>query len=113
MKTIEEAAIEYTQTAVAEQILHDYGIDVFVRAFLSGVEFAQRWISVDEELPENAIETTTEGNYKYTTSPVLVKTRNGQYTIAKRKEFLNHGWRWSGSGTFNDSVTYWRPIELK
>jgi hypothetical protein len=108
MKTIEEKAREYA--------LGNCGIETFdylQNAFIAGVVFSQCWISVDEELPEDTMETEKDGNYTSIVSPVLIKTSNSKYAITKRQMFLNHGWEWKGSGTFNNSVTHWRPIELK
>jgi hypothetical protein len=107
MKTVKEAAKEYAK-------ITDRASEGWVMSgFFACVEFAQRWISVDEELPEQTMETVKEGNYTHTAFSVLVKTSNGRYATAKRRMFLDHGWTWKGSGTFNDSVTHWRYIELK
>jgi hypothetical protein len=114
MKTIEEAAREYSKDDNSYEPEDDCFLkDLAARSFEAGAKFAQRWISVEEELPENTMKTITKGDYKYTEYSVLVKSRNNRYTIVKRKEFLDHGWRWSGSTAFNDSVTHWRLIELK
>jgi hypothetical protein len=112
MKTIKEAATAYTNACCFPKNKDDFRIQIH-RAYLRGVEYAQRWISVDEELPEDVTETIKEGNYTYTVTPVLVKTSNGRYATAKRRMFLDHGWNWKGSGTFNNSVTHWRHIELE
>lgn len=97
MKTIKEAAKEYTRMTYEEvyepgdlseqklQCLND---------FKKGVEFAQRWIPVEEELPT------------YLTH-VLLKSANGKVQIGC---FMD--------GMFNieyhnpNKVTHWRPIEL-
>jgi hypothetical protein len=68
------------------------------------------WIDIDVFRNKGAV---AEGNYTRTDRPVLVKTSNGKYAIAHRREFLDHSWTWSGSGTFDSSVTHWRQIELK
>ena len=47
MKTIEEASRDYALSRDD----NDYTIETEM-AFESGVEFAQRWITVEEELPE-------------------------------------------------------------
>jgi len=107
MKTIEESAQEYaekTDKANAEWVMQD---------FKSGVEFAQRWIDVKDELPETIMETMKSGNYTYTVSPVLIKTSNGKFAIAKRYMFMDLGWYWMGSNCFNESVEFWRPIEYQ
>ena len=87
MKTIKEAAHEYFRRAQ----LHlapagsEYG-------FVAGVEFAQRWISIDEELPT-------------VSQQVIVKLKNDW-----------HACTWLlGDGTFayNIKPTHWRYIDLK
>ena len=87
MKTIEEAAIDY---ALSRED-NDYTIETEM-AFEAGVEFAQRWIPVEEELPEKS-------------KQVIVKLENGWHTCT-----------WiTGDGTFafNVKPTHWRHIDLK
>jgi hypothetical protein len=112
MKTVKEAATAYANASCFPRNKDDFRRQMH-RAYTSGVEFAQRWISADEELPEQTMETMKDGNYTHTVSPVLVKTFSGRYSIAKRRMFLDHGWEWNGSGAFNDSVAQWKHIELK
>jgi len=60
MKTIEEAALEYAEHEANDFPSGDCRADMnlceiedwFKDAFKAGAEFAQRWISVDEKLPE-------------------------------------------------------------
>jgi hypothetical protein len=97
MKTIEEAAKEYAEIkdkANAEFVMED---------FIEGVKFAQRWISVDEELPEIKKET-----YK-----ILVKSNNVE---------VNFFWVIGDVCCDNKrnidffkihNITHWRLIELK
>ncbi len=61
-------------------------------AFKRGAEFAQRWIPVEEELPEN-------------NEDVLVKTK---YRGIKMTMRSYNEWVYYGKG-----ITHWRPIELK
>jgi hypothetical protein len=102
MKTIEEAAEKYAQKMENE--------DGYVGcspcwevAFKAGVEHAQKWISVEDELPEAG-------------KRVLIKLKNGYITtderVDKRKVF----------SCFNSiivdkedkaAVTHWKYIELK
>lgn len=109
MKTIEEAAKE----------TYSYNVDEFTwisdekrEAFITGVEFAQRWIPVEEELPENSMNIESKGNYKYTPQ-VIYKTKNNKVGITRREEFLDHGFRWRGSGSLQYGIISWRPIDLK
>jgi hypothetical protein len=88
MKTIEEAARELIAHA------HNGDYTNFVQdAFKKGVEFAQQWISVDEELPKE------DGAY-------LVKTTAMYSGYFVAKFTLRHKW-------YQREVTHWRPIELK
>ena len=84
MKTIEEAL----NIAYDECKSNAY----FGNGFKKGVEFAQRWIPVEEELPEKS-------------KQVIVKLENGWHTCT-----------WiTGDGTFafNVKPTHWRHIDLK
>ena len=87
MKTLEQAAQEYAAKERTTRSEH--------AAFIAGAEFANRWISVEDELPD--FDTL-----------ILCKTNVGVYFI----------------GTFDDlgfsvralavsDVTHWRPIEMK
>jgi hypothetical protein len=98
MKTIEEAAAAYaTQKERVTRSEH--------AAFVAGVEFAQRWISVKEELPPKV-----RGNGDSET--IFVKDEFGDYGFChynhKNRKWTNGipGGDWMG-------VTHWRPIELK
>lgn len=108
MKTINEAAEEYS---IRKENEHES----YMR-FEAGVGFAQRWISVEDELPEHHDAITETGHYYYTVNPVLVKTKNGRHDISARSKFKgneNSKWSWKGSSIFDKSVTHWRPIEFK
>ncbi len=87
MKTAEQAAVEYAESFED----NDYTIETEF-AFKAGVNFAQRWISVEEELP-----TPYE--------QVIVKLKNGWHTCT----WVNN----EGIFAFNVHPTHWRPIELK
>ena len=66
----------------------DYG-------FEAGVEFAQRWISVEDELPK-----TIDDEKIFLREPILIRNIDGALQV------LN---TFSNIGTY----THWRPIELK
>ena len=87
MKTIEEAAIDY---ALSRED-NDYTIETEM-AFEAGVEFAQRWIHVEEYLPEKS-------------KQVIVKLENGWHTCTWIME--------DGTFAFNVKPTHWRYIDLK
>jgi hypothetical protein len=67
MKTVKEAAKKHFDTItlpgintggrVFVNVKKEAYEDAFLEAFISGAEFVRRWISVDEELPEQTIET--------------------------------------------------------
>jgi len=94
MKTIEKAADEYIPKNWDSlgKIADD--------AFKAGVEFAQRWISVDEELPEI--------NNCNSSKNVLVKTKDGDVLIGYL--YING---WFANSQYPCEITHWRPIELK
>ena len=99
MKTIERAASIYAEP-IASDLSHksmdDLNIcdleDYIAESFKEGVEFAQRWISVEEELPEKLVQ-------------VIVKLENGWHTTTWITE--------NGDFAFNVKPTHWRPINLK
>ena len=90
MKTIEEAAKEYEK-------IHYYVDEK--EAFKSGADFAQRWISVEEEMPENS-------------DVVLIKEETLVNAITGYFSTYYKSWI---SYPFNKDVkvTHWRPIEIK
>lgn len=90
MKTIQEAAQEYAESQgydtcdyVTKKDFEEYAsID-----FYAGVEFAQRWIPIEEELPDKD---------------------NCDKCLWKNKDKI-----WFGTAWKSDKPTHWRPIELK
>lgn len=102
MKTIEAAAVEHYNKPIA------VGTD----DFKAGVEFAQRWIPVEEELPPKGIE-------------VFVKVRNliwvcTKHSVAYLKEKTTKDvWIIEGmhcthcENSDSNCITHWRYIELK
>ena len=98
MKTIEEAL----NIAYDECKSNAY----FGNGFKKGVEFAQRWIPIEEELPEVG-------------EIVLVKTKINKVTTCEMyipKDYLDNilgEKEWAASYNFKQAITHWRPIELK
>jgi len=94
MKTIEQAAREY-ENKEPDVIDGEYTLFSVINAFVSGAEFAQRWIPVDEESP---------AEYDY----VLAKSSVGDVYVAS-----------FSAGTFHTgmphkvNITHWRLIEYK
>ena len=96
MKTIEEAL----NTAYDECKSNAY----FGNGFKKGVEFAQRWIPVEEELPEIGEKVITKMN----------KDKRTSYGIATRiREEWEINAHWIDHTFSNMIITHWRPIELK
>ena len=96
MKTIEEASVEYSK----EQYDHDPIMRFQCEThFEAGIEFAQRWISVEEELPPLGV-------------PVICK-----YSMFGKE------YHWTGTFYTEERImhfikkhlmiTHWRLIELK
>lgn len=106
MKTIDEAAIEYVQNSdgfIAKDV-----------SFKAGVEFAQRWILVEEELPI-AYET---GNWDGKRSDfVLAKNIHGNWFKARTYQGVMDGYEFCDFVDDTDmvvsNIVSWRPIELK
>ena len=93
MKTIEEAAIEHAKNLFFGSSSIQYLCKGdFTTSFIEGVEFAQRWIPVEEELPEKS-------------KQVIVKLENGWHTCTWITE--------DGTFAFNVKPTHWRHIDLK
>lgn len=102
MKTIEEALDEAYKNAGSNAY--------FGNGFRAGIEFAQRWISVDEVLPEIGCTVFVKKELRQGDTWVQhiysVSTRlapSGEWESIK----------WSDVGFTRGIVTHWRPIELK
>ncbi len=93
MTTINQAAKDYAEEQHTQEFT-EYGH--CIRGFYSGVEFAQRWISPKEELPDLYVE-------------VLVKSETGRISISKLILCQGES-RWQ-----NPTIepTQWRYIELE
>ena len=109
MKTIEETAKELYQLDVIpksdriperfiEAIEKSNSIkNLEIDAFKAGVEFAQRWIPVEEELPPPE-------------ESVLVKDCFGKHRVSVLMYDMK---TWKTISMSDGRVTHWRPIELK
>ena len=99
MKTIEEAARDY---ALSRED-NDYTIETEM-AFNAGVEFVQRWIHVDEELPRIGEKVITK----------MDKDKRTSYGIATRiREEWEIDAHWVDHTFSNMTITHWRFIDLK
>lgn len=103
MKTIDEAAKEYAN-GVFEDFIESvdfFTSEDFENAILKGVEFAQRWIPVEEELPK--VERSGFSDLVLTKDCYdNVKLERYDFELKCFNE-LRYGFK----------VTHWRPIELK
>lgn len=112
MKTIDEAAKEFSDSMIWEK---ESPINRIPFTFKSGVEFAMRWIPVEEELPENVKE-LIGNNIK--SENVLIERiwdDNGEIAIEvncrfRPSEKIGFLWNVDYKGS---KITRWRPIELK
>lgn len=110
MKTIEEAASIYAEP-IASDLSHksmdDLNIcdleDYIAESFKEGVEFAQRWIPVEEELPD-------EKN-GYINKEVIAFTSDNCAYVLIYDDYI--GWLPNGTDADIDNITHWRPIEIK
>ena len=114
MKTIEQAKKEYADSIVPLGGHDKYSapfITAFERhenvddAFKAGVEFAQRWIQVEEEMPEADDHS----------DPIEMKLKNGVIVSGYRfsdGDWLQHD-EFGRGKIIKTKVTHWRPIELK
>lgn len=105
MKTIEEGVNNYSILKNGEPRDNQFfemterGLDYQVtEAFLAGVEFAQRWIPVEEELPEYNLD-------------ILFKkmNNNARIHLGHRSQLVNDFVEMAI--TFKN-ITHWRPIEM-
>lgn len=91
MKTINDAALEYAELK-ANKLFRRLEVSIAEKSFKAGVEFAQRWIPIEEDLPEKF-------------KQVIVKLENGWHTCTWIME--------DGTFAFNVKPTHWRHIDLK
>ena len=99
MKSIEEAAKEYAKLEYEDLYDEDsLDVDITIKDFTKGVEFSQRWIQVEEELPDNF-------------TSVLVRD-NECSPIRSTAIYLDGVFHPDFVLTHNQ-VTHWRPIEYK
>jgi hypothetical protein len=101
MKTITQAAKEYRETILPNpkdwtpiEILERSFASTIEDTFRKAVEFAQTWVSVNDELPEE-------------NTDVLVICKNGKRT-QKDVDYV-----FNGKFTHRTNVEFWRPIEIK
>ena len=99
METISEAAIGYASSKSSSDVF----IESHIKDFKAGVEFAQRRIPVEEELPD-------EKN-GYINKEVIAFTSDNFSYILIYDDYL--GWLPNGTDADIDNITHWRPVNLK
>ena len=100
MKTIEEAAKDFNDSHVNGHHPQKWVSDIFK----AGVEFAQEWISVEEELPKIGEKVITK----------MAKDKRTSYGIATRiREEWEINAHWIDHTFSHMNITHWRPIDLK
>jgi len=117
MKTIERAASIYAEP-IASDLSHksmdDLNIcdleDYIAESFKAGVKFAQRWIPVEEELPEVGVMVLTKMEKRHGYTWV-----QNYYSTATRLK--NQGeWQtvnWVDHSISFGHITHWRHIDIK
>ena len=114
MKKIKEASHEYFRAA--QLGFENPGSEA---GFKAGVEFAQRWISVEDELPEiTTINNHNAVNVKFKTiygdERVCTATLESFSQHCGENSPMNDVWYvYPSGGHVLRNVTHWRPIELK
>ena len=108
MKTTKEAAREHI-----DKINHKPIIDDVIRGFIAGAKFAQRWISIEDELPEDTQEILMK-NVDWENVNYPEGVRSGWYNPTHCKYYTS---LWDDNKeeyiTSVSTPTHWRPIELK
>ena len=100
METIEEASKDYSKSKSSAEVFRC----AHETDFKAGVEFAQRWISVEDELPE-------EQGYYLVIAPHSFP-KNCNVVVAEFYEDNKTFYSESSDSPIEDA-THWRPIELK
>ena len=115
MKTIEEVAKEFEKEN-GEKIWfsndHQQGTALCIESFKAGVEFAQRWIPVEEELPKEGSKVLVK---LYDNDFIVCMFRNGIFkntTPTPQKTYGN-----CDGNLFRENltefITHWRYIEIQ
>lgn len=106
MKTIEEAARKYAISEICDS--PDYAdsfsdeVNACVKDFEAGVKFAEEWISVNEELPNDINGFVGQGVLVKLYARCCVAELDPRYGWCSFDEFIS-----------DREVTHWRPINRK
>ena len=97
MKTIEEAKYDYCDNLKMSPLTTKMDIiEQNMNAFDAGVEFAQRWIPIEEEFPP-------------VNRTVLIQYDDAIVGVLKYKKYIG----FTSYRSDLSKITHWRPIELK
>jgi len=112
MKTIEQEKSDYLTRLMAKYAAEEPNLtELAMESFSLGVTFAQQWIPVDDELPENNID------FPFQKYLVLIEIYGQNYhaTTATCATFECGNWITDRNDVdiLEIKVTHWRPIELK
>ena len=120
MKSIEEAAKDFSLCALmyyeAEKELNgEVDIEEFSsECFKEGIEFAQRWIPVVEELPEPISPPNGIIDNKDLLILKYIKHDSYEFGVLIQDSVGGKYWVIPDYGVFEiNEVSHWRPIELK
>ena len=108
MKTTYEKSIEYAEINDDKHCNLSKNFDKFdiAQSFEAGAEFAQRWIRVEDELPN------AEGEANRLSEVVIAKCEDLADEVSAYYDTITQDWRIYPSGQII-KTTHWRPIELK
>lgn len=117
MKTIEQESSIFAHKKInsipdshIETLPKSFVMAASIDGFKAGVEFAQRWIPVEEELP--VFNKTEYPNGNYETFFVKILTGSMSPIVRYGAAHLVNDKRWSCEWDWN-VVTHWRQIEYK
>ena len=104
MKTIEEAL---NNPAINRGLVMSSVIQIAERSFKSGVEFAQRWIPIEEELPVKGGSLFNDSDtvlIKVLLKDGNIKILTGHYDLSMKDWYID-------ATHYNGIVIEWRPIK--
>ena len=109
MKTIDEVSKEYAENKSSSDVFKES----HKKDFKAGVEFAQRWIDANIELPEKdelVLIKLTKAAWtlnKYSVAYLDSSYQNKNVWILENRHCTHH------AQAVNNIITHWRPIEIK
>lgn len=108
MKTPEELADEYINACLYEYCKGNNAINNR-QFFLAGYAAANRWISVEEELPERDGEYLVSSQYGKTSKPLLSILRVATFSTSNESRINTEGFLYT-DGSIDFNVTHWMPL---